>query len=69
VTRTSLLWLSVALAGLIGWVAGVGAYVNWFSETQRAGGDVLKVATWSSGLIGLVALLGFGFSVRGGHRA
>jgi hypothetical protein len=69
VTRTSLLWLSVALAGLIGWVVGVGAYVNWFSETGRAGSDVLKVAMWSSGLLGLVALLGFGFSIRGGNRA
>jgi hypothetical protein len=69
VTRRTLTFLLFALAGLLGWVGGVLAYVNWFSESGRAGGDAVKAAMWASAAVGLLALVGFGASLRRGSHA
>ena len=68
-TKGSLIFLVVALGGLIGWVGGVLTYVNWFSETGRAGGDVIKVAMWTSALVGLASTIAFGVSLWRTPRA
>ncbi len=68
-TKRSLILLAVALGGLVGWVGGVLAYVSWFSETGRAGGDAVKVAMWTSALVGLAATIAFGVSVWRTPRA
>ena len=68
-TRLSLILLSVAVLGLIGWGGGAYAYVRWFSETGRAGGDVVKLAMWTSALVGFAATIGFGVNIWRTPRA
>lgn len=52
-------FLAVALVGWAAGIAGLVAFVNWFSETSRAGGDVLGWASWIFLLVGLCATFGF----------
>ena len=59
-TRWSLTFLLVALTSLGGLIGGFLAFVNWFSETGRGGGDTVLVAIWASGLLGVVATIAFG---------
>ena len=68
-TKRSLIFLVVALGGLVGWLGGVYAYTHWFSETGRAGGDVIKVAMWTSALVGLASTIAFGVSLWRTPRA
>ena len=68
-TKRSLTLLMIALAGLVGWVGGVLAYVNWFSETGRAGGDVVEAGLWGSAFVGLAATVAFGLSIWRKPRA
>jgi hypothetical protein len=69
VTKRSLILLVIALVGLVGWVGGVLAYVNWFSDTGRAGGDIVKVAMWGLAIVGLAATVAFGLSLGRKSRA
>ena len=56
-------WLAtLGLVAFAGWgagAAGLVAYVNWFSETTRAGGDALKVLSWLFLALGLGATVAF----------
>ncbi len=62
--------LGVALGGLVGWVGGILAYVNWFPEEGVGPGkDVVGVLMWTSALAGLAATLAFGVSVWRTPRA
>jgi len=64
VTKRSVISLLVALAGLIGWVGGILAYVNWFPEEGGGPGkEVVGGLMWTSALVGLAATIAFGVSV------
>jgi hypothetical protein len=69
VTGRSLTLLVIALGGLLGWIGGVLAYANWFSETGRAGGGLVKGGMWASAFVGLAATVGFGLSIWRRPRA
>ena len=69
-TKRSLIMLTVAVGGLVGWFGGVLAYVNWFPEEGGGlGKDVVGVLMWTSALLGFVALIAFGVSVWRTPRA
>ena len=69
-TKRSIILFGVAVAGLIGWIGGFLALVNWFPEEGGgAGKDIVGVAMWTCALVGLAATIGFGISVWRTPRA
>jgi hypothetical protein len=45
------LWVSASIL-IAGWLGGLLVYVNYFSETDRTGGDLVKAAAWISFVLG-----------------
>ena len=53
--------LAVGLALIAAWLAGLLLYVNYFSETDRAGGELVKVVAWASLPIGIAVVVAGAF--------
>ncbi len=69
-TKRSLILLGVTLGGLAGWIGFYFAYFNWFQEEETSiSRTLVGVGMWASGLVGLVALIGLGFSIWRTPRA
>ena len=48
--------IAVGAALVAAWLAGLLLYVNYFSETERDGGGLVKAAAWASLALGLVLI-------------
>ena len=69
-TKRSLILLAVAVGGLVGWVGGILAYVNWFPEEGGGlGKEIVGGLMWTSAFVGLAATIAFGVSVWRTPRA
>ena len=69
-TGRSLILLTVALVGLVGWIGGFLAVVNWFPEEGGgAGKEVVVGLMWTSAFVGLAATVAFGVSIWRTPRA
>lgn len=69
-TKRGLILLGVAVGGLLGWIGGFLAYLNWFPEEGGGlGKEVVGGLMWASALAGLAATIAFGLSVWRTPRA
>jgi hypothetical protein len=57
------LWVSGAVL-IVGWLGGLLLYVNYFSETERGGGDLVKAGAWVSLAFGIAVFAVAALQVR-----